>query len=80
MKNNTSSFQTALKLCEEEVAYAAQICSCTVAAAMESMVASENLPAEAILTAECVHFIDTLLDSLKSRNVKPFEGSKVAID
>lgn len=57
-----------------KVSYATQIFSATVAAAIESMVASNNLPADAIHTAEFVHFMDSLFDSLNGRNIRPPPG------
>lgn len=57
-----------------KVSYAAQIFSSTVAAAIESMVASANLPSDSIHTAEFVHLMDSLFDSLNSRNIKPVPG------
>lgn len=67
-------FKLHLSFVKMKVAFAVQIFSATVAAAMESMVASANLPAEAIHTAEFVHLIDTLFDSLNSRNLKHCPG------
>lgn len=68
-------FKLNLSFVKMKVSYAAQIFSSTVAATIDLMVASQNLPAEAVFTAEFVHLMDTMFDSLNSRNLRPFAGN-----
>lgn len=67
-------FQLSLSHVKRKVAYATQIFRSTLAAAIESKIASHNLHAEVIYTAEFVHFIDSIFDSLNRQSTMPSPG------
>lgn len=59
-----------------KVSVAAKLLSRTVAASIETFVSTSNLLSEAVHTAEFIHMIDNLFDSLNSSNLIHIDGKK----